>query len=271
MAASLVQSTGNVESGAVIGTTHSAVFGSAVTAGNLLLAFAAHNLVTGTVPQVETDWSVTDNINTGEWSTLSSQAICGLSTSPIALFARYRLSVSSGAGASTLRVSFNSPSTKTGQTAIALLEYSGISSLALAISTTVNGSNASLGGNVSSGGVLFVTAGTIRSANSTIRSTMAGGYLIELQVDSGSTFSRCLAVADLITSSLGTTGVFHKPASTDWSVMTVAFENSTVAPGTRVIDQGRLLMFGVQTLPLVANLPGLWGSGRELKSLEARL
>ena len=90
-------------------STHSLVFGSAVSSGNSL--FACYSYRTGLGISSKAEMTVSDNVNAGNWSSLVEMDLTNGLGEGVSIV--YKLNISSGAAASTYRVSFDSPSTHT--------------------------------------------------------------------------------------------------------------------------------------------------------------
>lgn len=211
---------------------------SAVSSGDSIIANLAINRGGGL-----TLTAVVDNKNDGNYSTAFVSTLASTAHNSAEY---YKLNVSSGAGASTYRVSVNFAAQHTGINYY-LTHYTGqaleFSTVALA---SGNSSNHSPGAITCGGTPVLFHAGTQTPSSAvTWRSTMAGGFVV---VDSkGGTGDEASMLGEYITSSATVTPTFHTDnakAFTAWATAYAAFTGG--GGGADLVWTPGLTLMGMQ-------------------------
>jgi hypothetical protein len=192
--------------------------------------------------------NVQDNWNAGNY-TLAIQSTRGGGSTDAGVASFYKVNISTGAGASTYRVSVNFAA-QHGGVSLAALDYSGIGDY-----STAGGAASGAAGSGSSsptapvvtstaGSVLFSAACVAKSTGG-FRSSMAGSFVFIQGVDTGAG-GQIGAFGEYITSSLDAQAIFRCVSTEAWAINSLAFVASTTAGTAGVVNPWVLCLGGVQ-------------------------
>lgn len=215
--------------GANVSSLNALLSSGAVTAGNgIVLHYSGEAFPGGTSPTFD----VTDNINTGAYSTAAVSTQSGVGSGGMGI--QYRLNISSGAVISTYRVGFAALS-QIGFLSLNVYEYSGIGSFDKAGASS--GVSSSPTGPVLSAAnansLWSAVGGTFTASTASMRSTGLPTGMTIIIVDPTSQ-NQLLGSGELIISSLSLTAqpTFRLPASTVWVAQTAIFAPAVAGAGT---------------------------------------
>lgn len=212
------------------------LFSSAVTAGNLIVAHGA-SFNTGI-----TIANIVDNKNTGNYTQGSLSTM--VSDTAAHLMLAYKLNISSGAGASTYRVSINL-SGAGGNVSLGAFEYSGgpFTAGSTASSNGTSSSPRTIAVTASSTPVLIVTSAIVNSTAQFNPSINTGTWRITVDT---ANVAQIMAIADSTNSSLTQQPTFGLNTSTRWLANALVFTGQGVAAGGATLQPWAMAMGGVQ-------------------------
>lgn len=217
----------------------SALFSSAVTAGNLIVVLTSHFHAAGSAFS-----TVTDNVNNaGFTSRLLSTALTPDSNTYLTV--HDKLNISSGAIASTYRISVNWAAGS--DVSVGAMEYSG-GPWTFGSTGSSNGTSSGPRGPIqtaSSTPVLFVSGALVQGVSLFV-STASGGGVWITTVNNANSGGQVLNLIEGTGSSLSQQITHSLNVSTRWLAATVLYTGQTVAGGAAIGQPWQFTMLGMQ-------------------------